>query len=132
MIKRQPHRTALLAALLSLAAAGAVATPAGMALAQPVAATAADKALVDAAKARGEVGEQSDGYLGFVKGSPGDPALAAAVASINAGRAAAFREAAAKTGVTAEAAGVAAAKLLVGRVPPGQAYRDANGTWVRK
>ncbi len=84
------------------------------------------------AKARGEVGEQSDGYLGFVKGAPGDPGLAAAVANINAGRASAFREAGAKTGVTAEAAGVAAAKQLIGRLPPGQSYRDANVAWVRK
>lgn len=57
------------------------------------------KAAVDAAKAAGLVGEQADGFLGFVKPSS-DPALKAAVDDINSGRAALYREAAAKNGVT--------------------------------
>ena len=38
--------------------------------------SAAAKAAVDAGKAAGKIGEQGDGYLGFVGGS--DPALASA------------------------------------------------------
>src|SRR3979490_728175 len=71
----------LLAACLGFAAASLVSVTATPAAAQ----TAAEKAAVDAAKARGQVGEQGDGYLGFVTPST-DPMLAAAVAAINSGR----------------------------------------------
>ena len=48
--------------------------------------SASAKATVDAAKAAGVVGEQADGFLGFVTAAA-DPAIRAAVAEINAGRA---------------------------------------------
>lgn len=92
---------------------------------------AAAKAVVDAAKARGEVGEQGDGYLGIVAASV-SPEVRAAVAEINAGRAGAYREAAGKTGVTPEAAGQATAAQLIGRLPAGQYYKPLNGGWMRK
>ena len=86
---------AALSSLLLLTAVGA----AVIASAQPAAAqSAATKAMVDAAKARGAIGEQGDGFLGFVAPST-DPALAAAVAEINQGRTAVYREIAAKTNV---------------------------------
>jgi uncharacterized protein YdbL (DUF1318 family) len=116
-----PARRAVFAALMLTAVAGP-------ALAQDLAAA---KAAVDAAKARGEVGEQGDGYLGFVRG-PGDAALQAAVDAINAGRADAFRDAAAKTGVSPAAAGQAAAQQLFSRVPAGQYYKPLDGSWTRK
>lgn len=94
--------------------------------------TAADKATVDAAKAQGVVGEQTDGFLGFVKGG-GDADVRAAVAAINAGRAQIYREAAQRNGVSPEAAGVAAFKEVIrGRIGAGEYYRDAGGNWVRK
>ncbi|NEX94811.1 YdbL family protein [Caulobacter sp. 17J65-9] len=91
------------------------------------------KAQVDAAKAQGIVGEQSDGYLGFVSGG-GDPALKAAVAQINAGRGQVYRDAAAKTGnsVSPEAAGQSSFTQRFPSIPAGQYYRDANGAWQRK
>ena len=92
---------------------------------------AASKAIVEAAKARGEVGEQGDGYLGFVTSS-NNPQVASAVAEINAGRAAVYQDAASKTGVSAPAAGEAAAQKLFNMVPPGQYYKPLNGTWARK
>src|SRR3982751_887767 len=85
--------------IISLAVLAALAAPA-VAFAQ----SAAAKATVDRAKSAGIVGEQADGFLGFVTGAA-DPAIKAAVAEINAGRAQVYREAAAKTGTTAEAAG---------------------------
>lgn len=89
------------------------------------------KALVDAAKAEGVVGEQADGLLGFVK--PGDPALKAAVDEINAGRAQLYREAAARNNVTPVAAGAAAFQTVVmGRLKPGEYYKPEGGSWVRK
>ncbi|MFN3522886.1 MAG: YdbL family protein [Phenylobacterium sp.] len=101
---------------------------AGTAAADP----AQSKALVDAAKTRGEVGEQYDGYLGFVT-SVSDPALKAAVAEINAGRAQLYRQAAARNNVTPEAAGVSAFKTLVeAKIAPGEYYKMPEGAWVKK
>lgn len=92
--------------------------------------SAAAKAAVDAGKAAGTVGEQADGFLGVVSG--GDAATRAAVAEINAGRAAVYKDTAAKTGVTAEAAGQATAKQLYGRLAPGQYWKPLNGGWTKK
>ena len=110
----------------------AAAVAAGLALA-PAAAYAMDaKGYVDAAKAGGVVGEQADGFLGFVKPS-NDPALKAAVDEINQGRADLYRQAAARNGVSVEAAGAAAFNQVVQlRLKPGEYYRPAGGGWVRK
>ena len=99
----------------------------------PAAAIALDaKSAVDAAKAQGAVGEQADGFLGFVKPSA-DTALKAAVQEINEGRAALYRQAAAKNGVSVEAAGASAYTTVVqSRLKPGEYYKPANGGWVRK
>lgn len=94
---------------------------------------AQSKALVDAAKGRGVVGEKTDGYLGFVAADNADAALRAAVSEINAGRAQVYREAAAKNGVTPEAAGAAAFQQVVRtRLGPGEFYQNASGAWVKK
>lgn len=100
---------------------------AGMAYAQ----SAAAKATVDAAKASGVVGEQADGYLGLVS-SDAPAAVRAAVAEINTGRTAAFREAAAKAGTSVDVAGAAVGKQLFERLPAGQFYRTVDGRWAKK
>lgn len=101
---------------------------AGTAAADP----AQSKALVDAAKSQGVVGEQADGYLGYVQPTS-DAALKAAVGEINAGRAALYREAAARNNVTPEAAGASAFKTVVeAKLRPGEYYRTPDGAWVRK
>jgi len=92
---------------------------------------AASKAMIDAAKERGIVGEQGDGYLGFVMSSS-DPALTAALAEINAGRAAVYRDSAAKAGVSPAAAGEAAAQQILARLPAGRYYKPLGGGWMRK
>ncbi|WP_340644930.1 YdbL family protein [Phenylobacterium sp.] len=90
------------------------------------------KDTVDAAKAAGVVGERNDGYLGFVKGE-GAPAVQAAVAEINAGRAQLYRGVAAKNGVTPETAGAATYKSVVQlKLQPGEFYQTAEGAWVQK
>jgi uncharacterized protein len=93
--------------------------------------TPAQKAAVDGAKAAGTVGEQGDGYLGFVTPST-DPMLAAAVAAINAGRKQVYQEIAMKTNVSEQAAGEATAQQLFTRLPAGQYFRPLNGNWTRK
>jgi uncharacterized protein YdbL (DUF1318 family) len=121
MIRAANWRYAILAAAASLMVAAS----------QPALADIAQsKVVVDAAKAQGQVGEQADGFLGVVSGT--DPALRAAVAEINAGRAAAYRETAAKTGVTAEAAGQATAQQLFARLAAGEYYKPAGGNWTKK
>ena len=93
---------------------------------------AASKAAVDAAKAQGIVGEANTGFLAFVSGS-GDASLTAAVAEINAGRRDVYGQAAAKNGVSIEAAaGSAYTNIIMPKVNPGEYYQDANGAWVRK
>ena len=105
------------------------------ALALPVAAVAQSaqtKATVDSAKAAGVVGEQADGFLGFVTAAA-DPAIKAAVEETNAGRARLYAQAAAKNGVTPAAAGAAAYESVVkAKLRPGDYYRPAGGGWVRK
>ena len=123
MLRSHPTRRAL--AILLLAAMG---TPVRPALAQ----SSSSKALVDAAKAAGKVGEQADGYLGFVIPQD-DPGLTAAVAEINTARARLYAETARRHGVSPEVAGVAAAKALFEtKLRPGDYYRDATGVWRRK
>jgi uncharacterized protein YdbL (DUF1318 family) len=115
--------------ILSVSAAVAAAL---LAPAAAMAQSADAKAAVDAAKSAGVVGEQADGYLGFVTGAA-DPALKGAVAEINAGRAAVYREAAARSGATPEAAGASAfVNAIQPRLKPGQYYRPTGGGWVRK
>lgn len=90
------------------------------------------KATVDTAKAAGIVGEQADGFLGYVTGAA-DPAVKAAVSEINAGRAQLYREAAARNNVTVEAAGAAAyTTVVVGKLKAGDFYKPAGGGWMRK
>lgn len=120
-------------AFFALTAGVATATLLALAVAPAaVAQTAQAKAAVDSAKAAGIVGEQADGFLGLVTGAA-DPAVQAAVAEINAGRAQVYREAAAKTGVTAEAAGASAYNQVVqSRLKPGEYYRPAGAGWMQK
>jgi uncharacterized protein len=114
--------------LAPVAAVVGTLTLAGAAFADPAAA----KATVDAAKAQGIVGEQNDGYLGFVTGG-GDAAVRAAVAEINAGRSQLYAQAAAKNGVTPAAAGASAFTTVVQtRLKPGEYYQNASGAWVKK
>ena len=123
MLRSHPTRRAL--AILLLAAMG---TPVRPALAQ----SSSSKALVEAAKTAGTVGERADGYLGFVAPQD-DPGLTAAVAEINTARARLYAETARRHGVSPEVAGVAAAKALFEtKLRPGDYYRDATGVWRRK
>jgi uncharacterized protein YdbL (DUF1318 family) len=92
---------------------------------------AADKAAVDAAKAAGTVGEQADGYLGFVSGSA-DPATTAAVSAINAGRRTVYAQAAAKSGTSPDAAGQATGAQLIAKTPGGQFVKPLDGGWKKK
>src|SRR5581483_7571272 len=92
---------------------------------------ASDKLAVDAAKAAGTVGEQGDGYLGFVGGSA-DAAVTAAVNEINAARANVYADTAAKTGTTRDVAGQATGVQLIAKTPAGQYVKPLGGNWQKK
>jgi uncharacterized protein YdbL (DUF1318 family) len=103
-----------------------------LALAGPAMADlASDKLAVDAAKTAGVVGEQADGYLGFVKGSA-DAAVTTAVNEINAARADVYAQTAARTGVTRDAAGQATGAQLIEKMPGGEYYKALSGGWAKK
>ncbi|BBF79615.1 YdbL family protein [Asticcacaulis excentricus] len=118
--------------ILSAVVVSSAVLTAGIALNAPAYAQSAAKATVDAAKAAGTVGEQSDGYLGLVKDSA-DAATKAAVDEINAGRARVYAEAAAKNGVSPAAAGASAYNnVIFPKVKAGEYYKDDSGNWKRK
>ena len=112
-----------------VAAVVASITFAGAAHADPAAA----KAAVDAAKAQGVVGEQADGFLGFVNAGAASAEVRAAVAEINAGRRQLYAQAATQNGVSPAAAGASAFRTVVqAKLRPGDFYQDAGGAWVKK
>jgi uncharacterized protein YdbL (DUF1318 family) len=119
-------------ALFAAAVIGSAALSAA-AVATPAAAdVAASKALVDAAKARGIVGERASGFLGFVTPSS-DAALKAAVDEINAGRRDVYAQAAAKNNVSIDVAGQSAfTNVIFPKLPVGQYYENGQGAWVKK
>ena len=113
--------------IITLAVLAALAAPAAA-----VAQSATTKATIDAAKSAGVVGEQADGFLGFVTPAA-DQAIKAAVAETNAGRAALYKEAAAKNGAPPAAAGAAAFENVVkGKLRSGDFYRPTGGGWTKK
>lgn len=94
---------------------------AGVAMAQ------ADDGVVAAARASGAVGEQADGYLGFVTAPSG--AVKAAVDAVNIKRRAIYTDIAAKQNATVqEVAAARGCDQLAKRVAPGQKYK-VGGSW---
>ena len=85
---------------------------------------------LDAAKAAGHVGEQSDGYLGVAPGAPSS--AQGLVSRINEKRAVHYGEIAAKNQTNPSAVAARAGEKLTDRTPPGQWIRGANGQWTKR
>jgi uncharacterized protein len=110
------------------AAVLALGVAAGAAFAQ----TATQKAMIDAAKAQGTVGEQADGYLGFRVASSDAP-LTTAVQVTNAARREAYARSAQAVGATPDVAAARAFETIVlPRISSGEWYRNAQGQWVQR
>lgn len=93
--------------------------------------TASQKALVDQAKAEGQVGEQADGYVGIRTTVASDTRTA--VDAINAGRREAYDRSAQQAGTTPAVAGARMFETqLLPRISSGQWYRNAQGQWVQR
>lgn len=89
------------------------------------------KATVDAAKTRGEVGEQLDGYLGLVPGASASAAVQSAVQEINIGRKAVYTDKARSTNVRTEDVAGLSGEKLVNRTPSGQMVKGSSGWYKR-
>lgn len=84
--------------------------------------------VVEAALANGSVGEQADGYLGFVSAPSGD--VKAAVDAINIKRRAGYTQIAASRNATVEQVGQTTGCATLRAVKPGQAYKLNGGGWM--
>lgn len=96
-------------------------------LALPSAAVALD---LDTARARGLVGEQTDGYVGLVRGE-GDEEVRQLVAEVNARRRAHYEQIARQQGAAVEVVASLAGAKLIERMPAGTWVGD-NGRWYQK
>ena len=117
-------------AALSLIAGGVTLMPAGGQTAY--AQTSSTKATVDGAKARGEIGEQIDGYLGIVDGASPSTAVKNAMREINIARKAVYTEAAAGSGQPAAVFAQLTGEKQIKKAAQGHYVRDAGRVWKRK
>jgi len=117
-----------LAAFAMMGSASIAFTAAGV----DVAHAQSSKSLVDGAKARGEVGEQIDGYLGIVSGKSPDASVRRAVQEINIGRKKVYRNRARQENVSLEAIAASIGVKQLQKARAGQTVRDASGQWKTK
>jgi hypothetical protein len=102
------------------------------ALAAPALAQAGD-AVVAQARAAGQVGEQADGYLGFVPGTAISAEVRSHVDQINIRRRALYASRASERNVSVnEMAAAVACEIFSGRIEVGERYRDASGQWRQR
>jgi hypothetical protein len=85
---------------------------------------------LNAAKARGLVGEQHDGYLGFVV-APTDE-VKKLVKAVNAGRNAEFRRVAKKSGASLAQVQLRFYQRAVKATAKGHYYKNSGNKWVKK
>lgn len=117
------RRIAIASALAALAAAIAFSVPA-----------AAQDAALNQARAGGLIGEQADGYLGFVPGASISAELRGRVEQNNIQRRALYTRRAAERGVSVNemAAAVACEVIDRDRIAVGERYRNAGGQWRQR
>lgn len=89
------------------------------------------KSIVDAAKTRGEVGEQIDGYLGVVSGSASAD-VRAAVNEINIGRKQVYTRLAREQNVRIEVVARLTGEKQIAKATSGEFVLGEDGQWSRK
>lgn len=107
-------------AMAAVAATAAVAVPSAMAQRDPA---------YEQARASGEVGEQPDGYLGFV--TTPNAQVRALVTDINIKRKAAYTKGAPQ-GSTVEQFAFATGCNLIAKTRPGEKYKAPDGRWLTR
>lgn len=85
------------------------------------------------ARSSGLVGEQADGFLGFVPGAQIAADLRGRVDQINIRRRALYTQRATERNVTVnEMAAAVACEIFAGRIAQGERYRDENNQWRQR
>ena len=102
----------------------------GYMVAQAQEASASSKAIVEAAKSRGEIGERIDGYLAAV--TPLSPDVKAAMDDINISRKVAYEKLADQRGLSIRVVAQLAGESLIQRAPAGEYVMGADGQWKQK
>jgi uncharacterized protein YdbL (DUF1318 family) len=103
-----------------------------LALSAPAFAQAADATLAQA-RANGLIGEQADGYLGFVPGASISADLRGRVEQNNIQRRQLFTRRAAERAVSVnEMAAAVACEVFERRIAVGERYRDEGGQWRQR
>lgn len=99
-------------------------------LTAPAASAQQSDAVVAQARASGLVGEQADGFLGFVPGAQISADLRGRVEQINIRRRTLFATRASERDVSVnEMAAAVACEIFAERIAVGERYRDQNGQW---
>ncbi len=89
--------------------------------------------VVTQARAAGQVGEQADGYLGYVPGASASADLRSHVDQINIRRRALYTSRAEQRSVSVnEMAAAVACEIFQGRIAVGERYRDQGGQWRQR
>jgi len=86
---------------------------------------------IDAAKERGVVGEQIDGYLGFVTLDGAEPSLKRKVDEINAKRRGLYQKLANDTGATPAQVAMVTGIKQIEKADPDALVVDTTGAWVK-
>jgi len=108
----------------------ALAMGATVALAAPA---MAQDAVLNQARAAGQVGEQADGYLGVVPGASVSADVRARVDQNNIRRRALYTQRATERGASVnEMAAAVACEVFQGRIAMGEHYRDETGQWRQR
>lgn len=105
----------------------ALAVAAGLAVAAAGAAWAQRDPAYAAARAAGQVGEKTDGYLGFV--TPPSAAVRALVEDLNIKRRALYSEKAQAANATVEEYAFTSGCRLIAQTAPGEKYQAPDGSW---
>jgi uncharacterized protein YdbL (DUF1318 family) len=90
------------------------------------------KATVDAAIARGELGEQIDGYIGVVDGANPTAAVRSAMTEINIARKSVYAQLAKQQSVQLNVIATLTGEKQLAKAAPGSFVKDASGRWKRK
>lgn len=104
-----------------------------MSAAMALEATAQADPAIDQARAAGLVGEQADGYLGFVPGAAISADLRGRVEQNNIRRRALYtRRATERNATVNEMAAAVACEVFQNRIEVGERYRDEQGQWRQR
>jgi uncharacterized protein len=113
-------------------ASALIAAAAALTLSAPTWAQSSDSALAQA-RASGLIGEQADGYLGFVPGATISADLRGRVEQNNIQRRALYTRRAAERSVSVnEMAAAVACEVFERRIAVGERYRNASGQWRQR